>query len=77
MNQLMIDLFNLACMQVYERTFECTVERFDLGWMAICGHLYFSLYDDGRMSFESFRQKNHINQYPLYARYNQFLERGV
>ncbi len=34
MNQLMTDLFNLACMQEFGQTFSCEVKQYSNKWVA-------------------------------------------
>ena len=48
------------------------------GFKNICGeHYNLILMDSGQIYFNYKGESLHINQYPLYERYNQFLERGV
>lgn len=82
MNQLMTDLFNLACMQEFGQTFSCEVKQYSNKWVAkgYPGGAFHMLvlFDDKKIMFsDNTNFQISLNQYPLYERYTEFLKTGV
>ena len=80
MNQLMTDLFDLACMQVLDTTFHCEVSENETYFTAFSNQSDIALHlhkKDHQIFMTSGPETLHFNQYPLYERYFEFLERGV
>jgi len=82
MEKLMTDLFDLAFEEVYSEVVECEISSSDECFEAVAEYDYNTirlvLYKNTRrINFWCNDRPLHINQYPLYERLSEYIERGV